>query len=401
MLMGAFLPARDCPQTFAANRAFANPDLWPEASRQACMAEMAPDIEANIRLVADLFSRLANAYASFESSTETYAALRGSAWRLAGAHSFFDDGRRFYEAAAAAVLDYDEALAAMAAALQGSGWAVAAAPGAFSRVIDGRVLSLTAEDPIGGMRVIDLNVGEHGDGASRGLFPGPGASVALRAPSPLAPVPILALTPQPSPMPVFFFGRLQVTGNGTFITRTSHEQDAGEGAALFGAVQDAVCAISPDLCRKAADPENHAGVWLAATNAGDEHEAFIASPAGYSACRAQIAWTGVAMPPGAHFSAGIARAPGHDGIAVRATVPDGFRAANWISADLLLSFVRSDLLPASNCWEDGTLAWNCPSRFCAAIHPEARFEMPSAAGKAAVCVRVLDGQCTVRPNGQP
>jgi hypothetical protein len=223
--------------------------------------------------------------------------------------------------------------------------------------------------------VIDFNVA---DPRPRAAFPGPGASVKLRAPMPVRPTPAIAMQ-EPSPMPVFFFGTLQMTDDGFVFTRTAYEIDPAEGSALFGAVQAAVCDISPDLCRLAIDPEHHAPVWLRTTAHGDERAAFISAPAGYTACRAQIDWSGVSMPAHATFSAVLERSAAGDGVAVDARVLQGHRAVNWIKADILLSFVRTDRLASYNCWPDGAAAWNCASRFCAGIHPEGRLEMSTVA----------------------
>jgi hypothetical protein len=81
------------------------------------------------------------------------------------------------------------------------------------------------------------------------------------------------------------------------------------------------------------------------------------------------------MPAGATFSATLDRSIEGDGVSVAARVAQAHRAANWIRADVLLAFVRTDLLASSNCWADGTVAWKCASRFCADIHPAGRLEM--------------------------
>jgi hypothetical protein len=392
LLMGAFLPARDCPRTAAGNREAPVPDLWPEAVKRACLMEMAADIAAGVELVRDLFVRLTDAYEAYDNSANGYERFWNSSWRLARDRSFAQQYWRRYESAMGTAATYDAALVALTTALQTHAWVAEVAPAALTGRLGRRtfVLAPAPEVAPGG-----LGLSITGSGARpRGVLPDPFAAVPIDAPLPLPPAPMSLPAALPSPMPVFFYGEMKFTGSGVFVTRTAHQLGAWQGSVLFEIIQDQVCEISPDLCRLAVAPESAANATLDWDGIEGRHAAFIAAPGGYSVCRVAVAWNNVSMPREATFAARIERTFARDGVALEASGPEPFRSANWISASVLVSFVREDRLSASACWPDGTAAWNCRSRFCADIKLEARFEMPPRQDRPVVC---LDPDACDRP----
>ncbi len=392
LLMDAFSPARDCPNTAADNRAAAIPDLWPDAAKRSCMQEMAPDLAAGVELIGDLFGRVTDAYEAYDISAAIYARFRNASWRQQRDRAFTAEYRRLYDSAVATAATYDAALQALTTALQSYPWVAQLAPTALRRRLGPRTFAL-APSPRTAAHALSLAITGSRD-RPRALMPDAFAAVPVDVPLPVPPTPMDIVGLAANPMPVFFYGEMKFAGQGVFVTRTAHQLGAAQGSALYGVIQDQVCEISPDLCRKAAAPESAANAPLHLSGDLGPEAAFIAAPDGYSVCRVAVDWGNVAMPRDAAFAARIERTAERDGVTFDATATDARRSANWIAANVLVGFVREDLLASSPCWADGTTAWNCRGRFCSDIKVEARFEMPPRRDRPVVCLRFAGMTCS-------
>ena len=396
LLLGTFLPARDCPETYRRTDPALDPDQWSRRDRAACTAEDGRAIEARVQLVIDLFTCAANAYTAFKSSADVYRAFYLDAVNARPTVALHDDYRSLFDATSASRKEYIRAANDLANSLKDAWWAVRMVPAALATNIDGADIQL-AEAARGGSWWLELTSSDSDD-VPRAWFPSRDAFVPLSAPHPDGPARIGALEAIPGPVPVFYYGRFEMTEAGTFVARTGRELGREQGQALNGTMQALICEVATDYCGKAAAPEYAAPIEIVEGQSGDEHRGLVTSPPYYSICRAAIDWINKAITPENTLTAGILRTPTQDGLAYAATTPPSAGGKlHWIGADLLLTFVRDDLLATSDCWEAGATAWNCAGPFCNAIRSGARFLMPAEQRPPVPCSRDGEGRCILPP----
>jgi hypothetical protein len=392
LLFGALDPKEICPVTLARAGARGDPDQWSDADKNACGAEDPATIEAEMALVRDVFVRTANAYGAAVSAVETltdFEALPDA--QPPAAHRYLHD------ATAASIGEYAAAVDDLARLMQSSWWTVRAMPGSLAVVIDGQPIRLVEAPPdLSGRPRVALTA-EGGEAPPAGWLPAADAAVALHAPV-FPPLPPLAAPPAaPEGVPVQFYARLELDQWGGFIARTARELNKPELDALDYAVQSQVCQTLNFYCNKAAAPESAAAVAFSESLDGRTHAGFLASPPGYSICRVQIDWINKSVAAGTHFAARVVRTAERDGLAYEADLADEDGRPVRLGADLLLAFVRKELLAAADCWAPGTEAWNCTGPFCADIHAGARFAMVRRDPQPVVCARRVDGACRLVP----